>query len=213
MRHTSRSRASPRQRARRTGLLRAAFWGVRLFAFGLWACLTLAGATLILAGESLPVEYQVEAVFLYNFSKFVEWPEDAFQSENAPITFCVFQHDPLGDALDEIIRGKTIKNRQLVTRRVSEVRDLRACQLVFAGERDNARLPNIFKELKGTSTLFVGESDEFAERGGAIQFYVQDNKLHFSINVDALQRAHLLVSSRLLALARIVHDDRRQKKE
>jgi hypothetical protein len=86
----------------------AAYWGARLLAFGLRACLTLAAATLTLAGASPPIEYQVKAAILYNFSRFVEWPEDAFQSENAPINFCVFQHDPFGGALDKIIRGKTI---------------------------------------------------------------------------------------------------------
>jgi hypothetical protein len=191
----------------------AAYWGARLLAFGLRACLTLAAATLTLAGASPPIEYQVKAAILYNFSRFVEWPEDAFQSENAPINFCVFQHDPFGGALDKIIRGKTIRNRQLVVRRVSEVRDLRACQLVFAGETDNERLPDILKELKGTSTLLVGESEEFAERGGGIQLHMEDNKMRFSVNVDAIQRARLTVSSKLLALARIVHGDSRLKKE
>jgi hypothetical protein len=156
-------------------------------------------------------EYEVKAAFLYNFSKFVEWPPDAFQSEKAPITLCVFLHDPFGSALDDVIRGKTINNRQLVARRVNELRDLKACQLVFAGDRENKRLPEILNALKGASALVVGESEEFAERGGGIQFYMEDNKVRFSVNVDAVQRARLTISSKLLALARIVHDDRRPK--
>lgn len=210
MHHTSRSRGSLPQGARRTKLPRAA-WGVQFCALGLGALLTLAGTTLTWAQASPSVEYQVKAVFLYNFLQFVEWPPDAFQNETAPINLCVFLHDPFGGALDEIIRGKTIENRRLVARRVSEVRDLRGCQLVFAGDTDNKRLPDILKELTGTSALLVGDSEQFAERGGGIQFYAEDNKVRFSINVDAVQRARLMVSSKLLALARIVHSDRRPK--
>lgn len=211
MYHTSRSRGSLPQGARRTRLLRAASWGVQFLALGLGALLTLAGAALTRAQAGTSVEYQVKAVFLYNFLQFVEWPPDAFQNETAPINLCVFLHDPFGGALDEILREKTIKNRQLVARRVREVRDLRMCQLVFAGDRDNKGLPDILKGLIGTSALLVGESEEFAERGGGIQFYMEANKVRFSVNVDAVQRARLMVSSKLLALARIVHDDQRPK--
>jgi hypothetical protein len=151
-------------------------------------------------------EYEVKAAFLYNFSKFVEWPPDAFQSEKAPITLCVFLHDPFGSALDDVIRGKSSNNRQFVARRVSELRDLKTCQLVFVGDRENKRVPEVLNSLKGSSALVVGESQGFADRGGGIQFYMEDNKVRFSANVDALQRARLTVSSKLLALARIVHD-------
>lgn len=67
--------------------------------------------------------------------------------------------------------------------------------------------PNRSHTLKRSSVLVAGESDGFAQRGGCIQFYLEDNKVRFSINVDALQRARLTVSSKLLALAHIVHDE------
>jgi hypothetical protein len=67
-------------------------------------------------------------------------------------------------------------------------------------------LPEIFDDLKASSALTVGESPEFAERGGGIQFYMNEGRVRFSINVDAVRRARLTVSSKLLALARIVHD-------
>lgn len=105
-----------------------------------------------------------------------------------------------------IIPGENINNRELVARRINELPDLKACQLVFVSEREEKRLPEILNGLKGTSVLLVGEGEDFAERGGGIQFYLENNRMRFAVNVDAVQRARLTVSSKLLALARIVHD-------
>jgi YfiR/HmsC-like len=171
------------------------------------ALLSLAGATSILSQGTPSVEYQLKAAFLFNFAKFVAWPPDAFPGGNAPITLCVFRHDPFGSALDEVIREKAINNRELLARRIHDLPELRTCQLVFVSEREEKQLPEILDILKGASALVVGESTDFAERGGAVQFFLESNKLRFAINVDAIQRARLQASSKLLALARIVHDN------
>jgi hypothetical protein len=180
--------------------------GIRFCAMALAALLLVPGATPIWAQASPTVEYQVKAAFLLNFAKFVEWPSDAFQSEKAPILFCVFRHDPFGSALDEILQGKTINNREVLARRINDPPDLKSCQLVFLSEPEDSHLPEVLSSLKSTSALVVGESDRFAERGGGIQFFLEEKRLRFAVNVDAVQKARLTVSSKLLALARIVHD-------
>jgi hypothetical protein len=77
---------------------------------------------------------------------------------------------------------------------------------VFVSEREEVRLPDILNGLRGSSALIVGEGTKFAERGGGVQFFLENNRLRFAVNVDAVQRARLAVSSKLLALAKIVHD-------
>lgn len=156
--------------------------------------------------QNSPSEYQLKAAFLFNFAKFVEWPSDTFPNATSPITLCIFRHDPFGNALDDVIRGKTINNRELVARRIHELAELKNCQVLFVDEREEKQLPEILASLKGASSLVVGEGTDFAERGGAIQFFLENNKLRFAINVDAVQRSRLQASSKLLALARIVHD-------
>jgi hypothetical protein len=157
--------------------------------------------------ESSPsMEYQVKAAFLLNFAKFIEWPPNVFESEKTPISVCVFGYDPFGRALDDLTRGKNINSRVLLARRITELQDLKACELVFVSEKEGKRLPEILHNLKGTSALVVGEGEDFAELGGGIQFFLENNRLRFAVNVDAVQRAHLTVSSKLLALAKIVHD-------
>ena len=203
---TSRQRASLRQTRWRIGSLYILHRGLPFCAMALAALLSLAAAAPTRGQDNPSTEYQVKAAFVFNFAKFVEWPVDTFKSENDPIVFCVFRHDPFGSALDEIIRGKAINNRAVLARRITELPDLKSCQLVFVSSVDYGHLSEVLKSLKGTSALVVGESEGFAERGGGIEFFQEDKKLRFAINVDAIQRARLTVSSKLLALARIVHD-------
>lgn len=171
------------------------------------ALLMLANAAAISAQDAQSVEYQVKAAFLLNFARFVTWPADAFPNEKSPITFCVFRYDPFGTALDDVLREKSINNRGATARRINELTEVKACQLVFISEREEKRLPEILNAAKGASTLLVGDGADFAQRGGAIQFFLENNKLRFAINVDAIQGARLQASSKLLALARIVHGD------
>ena len=196
---------------RETGSQQAVRRRLHFCATTLATLMSLAAATPTRAQASPSVEYQVKAAFLFNFAKFVEWPSDGFQNQKDPIILCVFRHDPFGSTLDEIIRGKTINNREVMARRVNELPDLKGCQLVFVSSAEDKRLSEVLSNLNGTSALVVGESDGFAERGGAIQLFLETNKLRFAVNLDAVHRARLTVSSKLLALARIVHDQDRPK--
>jgi hypothetical protein len=170
------------------------------------ACLLLSGLVCAAAEERTTVEYQVKAAFLFNFAKFIEWPPEAFANEEAPIQVCVFRYDPFGASLDGIVKGKIINQRKLAVRRVNVAGELSGCQLVFIGEKEEKGLGEVLSSVNGNSVLVVGETEGFAERGGGIQFFLEDQRLRFAVNVDVLQRARLSVSSKLLVLARIVRD-------
>ena len=206
MTRSNRSRGSLSHEAIRSRSLPAAHSGVKFGAVGMVVFLTLSSTPFLWAQATPSVEYRLKAAFLYNFSKFIEWPADAFQSDKAPILLCVFRDDPFGNDLDEILQGKTVNGREVLARRIYELRELKSCQLVFVSYREDDHLSEILNSLRGTSALVVGESDGFAERGGGIQFFLENNKLRFAVNVDAVHKARLRVSSKLLALARIVHN-------
>jgi hypothetical protein len=208
---TTRWAAWRRQRRRRSAS--------RLGAPGRGPLLGILGALLLCAAGAATAwpqadplgEYQLKAAFLLNFAKFIEWPANPARDEKTPVAVCIFRFDPYGGALDEMVRGKQINNREVAVRRVNEFSDLKGCQMVFLSSREDHLLPEALTSLQGSSALVVGESDGFAERGGGIQFYLENNRLRFAVNVDALQRAQLNVSSKLLALARIVHDADRSR--
>jgi hypothetical protein len=173
-------------------------------------CVLLSGAPLVRAQRELPSEYEVKAAFLYNFAKFVEWPADTHSNPSAPIRLCVLGEDPFGRILDRAVQDKSINGHELTILRSRQAQELRACHILFISASEKKHLPEIFAALQGSSVLSVGDTEQFAELGGTIQFTLQDNRVRFTINLDAAERARLKISSKLLSLARVVHDDTRR---
>jgi YfiR/HmsC-like len=153
-----------------------------------------------------PSEYELKAAFLFNFAKFIDWPESSFASEQSPFSICILGSDPFGSALDRTLQGKVVGNRPVTLTRITQIAQTRQCQVVFVSSSESRRLPEIVDRLQSASVLLVGESDGFAEAGGAIQFTLEDNRVRFTINTDVADRAGLKFSSKLLALAKIVRD-------
>ena len=153
-------------------------------------------------------EYQVKAAFLYNFARFVEWPTNAFPDDRAPILLGIVGDDPFGGALEQLVKGKTINGRELVLKRVARQQDLREFHMLFVCSSEVRYLPQILESLKGKCVLTVGETKGFAQTGGVINFTLEENKVHFEINVDTAERSRLKISSKLLALAKVVKDEK-----
>ncbi|MGD0909925.1 MAG: YfiR family protein [Candidatus Acidiferrales bacterium] len=154
------------------------------------------------AQEALP-EYQVKAAYLFNFLKFVEWPDDAFSDSLAPFVIGIAGDDPFGESLPQVIIGKTVQGRDLVIRKYHAGENMRGCHILFIDASEKKRLPQLVAGLKGSSVLIVSDMARFLNDGGMIQFLSENNRVRFAINVDATGRANLKVSSKLLSLARV----------
>ena len=149
-------------------------------------------------------EYQVKAAFLFHFAQFVEWPEETFKEANSPVTYCTIGADPFHGSLDAALSGKTVGARSLRVMHYRQLQEIRGCQVLFIGEREQKLVPSLLTSLKGIPALTVGESQDFVQDGGMIGFLLEENKIRFEINLDAAEHARLKVSSRLLALAKRV---------
>jgi hypothetical protein len=148
-------------------------------------------------------EYQIKAVFLFNFTQFVDWPSGAFANPRAPLVIGVLGDDPFDGFLDDTVRGEKMNNHPLVVRRYRRVNEIEDCQVLFIGRTESRRLGRILAALKGRNILTVGDMEGFSRDGGVIRFVVENNRIRFRINVDAADAAHLTISSKLLRLAQI----------
>ena len=83
-------------------------------------------------------EYQVKAAFLFNFAKFVEWPADAFRSEDAPLQICVLGQDPFDPDFEQVIAEKTVNGRRLEIIHPSGLEQAKACQIIFVAASEGA---------------------------------------------------------------------------
>jgi hypothetical protein len=156
------------------------------------------------AGDQTIDEYQLKAAFLYNFTKFVEWPPEVFNSPQDALGVCILGKSSIAKALEQAVSGKLAEERKLVIRQVSDLREVVSCQILFVSSSSRMRWRSILGDPKSIGILTVGETDGFISEGGVINLKNEDGKVRIQINVAAADRQKLRISSRLLSLAQLV---------
>jgi hypothetical protein len=149
-------------------------------------------------------EYLIKAGFIYNFAKLVGWPQGVFAQADSPIVIGILGTDPFGSIIDRILADKQIDSRRFVIKRLKWGMDLKGCDILFIASSEAGHVEEVIRSMKGLPILTIGETPGFARRGCIINLIVEDNKVRFEVNLDAAKQADLNISSRLLALARIV---------
>jgi hypothetical protein len=169
----------------------------------IWGCAVAAAS--ISAQANSTSEYAVKAAFLFHFAQFVEWPPEAFKDANSPLTYCTVGDDPFRGALDDSLRAKVIGDRGIRVQHLKQADATHGCQVLFIGGAESKRAAaGILANVKGSAILTVGESQDFAEDGGMIEFCPEGNKIRFNINLATVSAAKLKMSARLLTLAKTV---------
>jgi hypothetical protein len=177
----------------RRGFLLAAILGV--WALNIAATPTRADAAL---------EQQVKSAFVLNFLQFVDWPEGTLGKADDPLIVGVLDTAGPWESLTTALEGKTVKGHKVIVKRLSAA-SAGKCQVLVTGELDGPELEAAIKSLGTASVLTIGDSSRFTNAGGVIQFYRDDQKIRFEINLAAAQKAQLQFSAKLLKLARVVN--------
>jgi hypothetical protein len=146
-------------------------------------------------------EEGVKAAFLYNFTKFIEWPPSAFASPSSPFVVCAFADAGFRKKLEETLQGEQAAGRPIAVA-PAEVDDARTCHLLYVSKNAAARQGRILSGLRQTPVLSVGEGRPFLEQGGLIAFVLEDDRVRFAINKRRADAAGLIIRSQLLRVAR-----------
>jgi len=153
------------------------------------------------AQDSSAIEYRAKADYLANFPSFVEWSPEALPPVTAPFLVCVFGEFTFGTLLADnpghSRTGAAYRN-SLGTKATGTV----ACQILFVSRSERKRYNQSLDAARGRMVLTVGETPEFLDAGGIVSFSSQPGAIQFDVNLEAANKAHLKISSRLLALAR-----------
>jgi hypothetical protein len=151
-------------------------------------------------------EAQVKAAFVYNFMKFVEWPSDSHSGDS--LVVAVIGDGPVADAAERFLAGKQIADRRVVVRRTRWDQPLNGIQVAFVTETDSKKLHRIFEAATAHAILSIGDADGFATAGGVIGLVVDDRKVRFDVDTTVADATGLKLSSRLLALSRVVRSSK-----
>jgi len=156
------------------------------------------------AGTNSPTDDQVKAAFLYNFAKFVTWPEESFPGPDAPIRVVILGETPIRGHLATIVEGKKAQGRRFEIASARSAEDLGVPHVVFIAGEDAGRVSRVLGSLNDPGVLTIGDCECFLGEGGMISFVVRDRKIRFQINSGVANDAGIEISSKLLSLGETV---------
>lgn len=163
----------------------------------------LLGPQNVFAQESR--EYVLKAGFIYNFTKFIKWPEKiANEIAIDGLNLCVIGKDPFGRILTQLSQKAHSKGKKISIRRFQSSQEAPSCHILFISGSEKFQLQRILDKIEGLPILLIGDTPQYAQRGVGINFYIERNKTRFEINQKAVDRRGIKISSELLNLARIV---------
>ena len=170
-----------------------------------WAALWLIGCALICGSSAFAQsQEQIKAAFLFNFARYVEWPETAFDGPEAPVRICMVRARVFADLVSRSVSGKSVGIRSVAVEDRSNPERSGGCHILYIGDDLGPPGSDAGSGLGGGHVFTVGDREGFAAQGGIANFIRVGNKIRFEINPNAAKRAGLKISSRLLRLAKVV---------
>ncbi|MGA8765673.1 MAG: YfiR family protein [Candidatus Acidiferrales bacterium] len=161
----------------------------------------LCGVPCLRAQQTKANEFEVKAAYLYNFGRFVEWPDESAVAKNESFEICVLGADPFGRTLDTTLATGTIGGKSVAAKRISKPEEIDSCRIVFISSSEESHLKTVLAALDKASVLTVSDIPRFSERGGMIGFVLDGNRVRFDVNLAIAQGARLTMSSELLKVA------------
>ena len=151
-------------------------------------------------GPASQPEWEVKAAYLLNFGRFLRHTTPP-ASPPSSFDICILGHDSVSHGIDAIAANERIENLPVHVRHLPDVTDAKGCAILYLGARDSDELREDLAILSGSDALTVSDAADFLDRGGMIQFLLIQNHVRFAVNLNAVNRAHLVLSSELLRVA------------
>lgn len=146
-------------------------------------------------------EYELKAAYLYNFALFTTWPQDKMEEKDAPLVFCVFAQDEQATSIAGL-QARKIRDRSIRVRQIEIPEDGRGCHVLFVGAKSTEAIPSILEIVRDTGTLTVTDIPDSIRKEAVISMAIENGRLAFDVNLFNARRARLILSSKLLKLAR-----------
>lgn len=165
--------------------------------WGLMVLLILGVGTTSLANGA--PEHQVKVAFIYNFTKFIQWPAVAQPPATDEMMLCVVGERPLRDI--EKLEGRETFGRSIVVRMNVPAKEWSRCDILYIAESEAPRVNEILARVATWPILTISDMPDFADKGGIIGLRIHDGRVRFDINLATARRIEMHISSQLLGLA------------
>jgi hypothetical protein len=144
-------------------------------------------------------EDAVKAEFVLRFAGYVQWPQQ--RASEGPFRIAVLGASEIGGRLQFLAAGRSLMNRPVQVRRITNIRDAQDAQVLFVGAERRGNLRELLAPLAGRSVLVISDEEDALESGSTINLRMADRHVRFEVSLPAARQAQLKISSELLALA------------
>jgi len=179
------------------------FGKIRLVIVGLLLLGHFSSQTQSQTPEQPSREYQLKAIFLFNFTQFIDWPPASFAGEEAPLIIGILGANPFGSYLEETVSGEKINGHPVTVQYFQNEAGAKTCHILFINLPETKKRKQAIEAVKENNILTVCEAADFSKQGGMIRLFTRNNKIKLLINLEASKAANLVLSSKLLRLADI----------
>lgn len=155
--------------------------------------------------DSSIYEYDVKAVFLYHFTRYLQWPEE---TEPEVFTIVVLGESGIVSPLQEIAKKRTVSPTPILVRQCLEIVQIGRPRILFIAKSAFPRIKQVLEKIRGTDILTVSEVEGLGTRGVAVNFVERDGTIKFEMSKKMLKEARIQASSQLLKLAILVDEER-----
>jgi hypothetical protein len=194
-------------------------FGAPIAAIALAFVCVLGGLTAAARADEARREYRLKAAFVYRFLQFTDWPPDAFDAEDAPIVVAVVGDDPFRGGLEQALAGKAVGRRPIQFESVPALApNANAgmgdgggafdCHVLFVSPSLAPQdVLDVLRQVRGTPVLTLSDrGGEFTRAGGVLRLLVEENRVRFEVNLNAVHRQQLKMSAQVLKLARVYEE-------
>jgi len=169
-----------------------------------WLTILFVLSTISGNAQNPSLEYQLKAVFLFNFTQFVDWPAESFPNNKSPLVIGVIGENPFGNYLEQAVSGETKNGHPVIVQYYRDEEAAKSCHMLFINLPASDKRKQVIDKIKEEPVLTVSDASDFSIQGGLVRFVKKNNKIKLQINLEACKELGLVPSSKLLKLADIV---------
>ncbi|MGZ4035604.1 MAG: YfiR family protein [Bacteroidia bacterium] len=167
--------------------------------FILVSVLLLSSWMVVMPDQSEEANAHVKAIYIYNFTKYIEWPEN--YKEGNFVVGVLGTNAPLINELNKMAQSKTVGTQKFEIKNVTSLADVAKCHIIYILTDNSSQLSDVIGKVKGKSALIVTDKIGLATKGAAINFIIDGNKQKIELNRSNLEKYKLKVASTLVEMS------------
>jgi hypothetical protein len=145
-------------------------------------------------------ESRYKALFIYNFTRYIEWPSNGTQD----FVIGILGKSTVYSELLTIADKKNVGSQTISLKKFNSASEVSQCSILFIGNDASSQVASITTSMQGKNTLIITERPGLINKGAGINFVLDDGKQRFELSKTNMAKTGLKVNTQLMEMAMVV---------